>query len=365
MTYALCQNIGSGSFGQVKMAYEEESGNPFAIKMFDPDEDNAINVGTMREISLLVELKGKHPNILSPVDIVTLEDQLCMVMPRYQGNFEDIINGKGLKNEQKLKISFQLLDAVDFMHQNNLIHRDIKSSNILLDEDMNLILADFSLAKYFVGDETFSHTVDVGTPTYRAPEICNKETYKLVSDEWSVGVVICEIFTNSVIKVEKDRHAVSYLHDILDKLPNKQIPNMIRGLLTVDPTKRLTCKEAKKLDCFAKYTAHVSDYHCDIFWPQTAEDYQKFYEITYGTAVDEEDTITFVDCEYFVDKMFSEEYSSVDDAFEDGDADCYLEIEGEIFKKMDYNIYINKNIINQMSIQIKKKGKKTKTKNQK
>ena len=58
-----------------------------------------------------------------------------------------LIEGKGLKNEQKLKISFQLLDAVDFMHQNNLIHRDIKTSNILLDENMNLILADFSLAK--------------------------------------------------------------------------------------------------------------------------------------------------------------------------------------------------------------------------
>jgi len=113
-----------------------------------------------------------------------------MVMPKGLCSLKKAITTNLLNNKQKLNIAHKLLIAVAFLHENYVIHRDIKTDNILLDEDFNPVLADFSLAKIF--DTTLkgtTHTPGLGTTSYKAPEVYHEEIYDLSADVFSLGIV--------------------------------------------------------------------------------------------------------------------------------------------------------------------------------
>jgi eukaryotic-like serine/threonine-protein kinase len=293
--------IGAGSYGSVMTAYNDE-GEEFALKVFadDADEDDedgigGIPLGALREISILRILResNAHPNIIAIHDVQTTfgEDddvgnavggRLALTMPLYQegtlaGSFSKIISKK-----QKAVIAHGILSAVAYLHSNYIIHRDIKSDNILLEtttddsgEDLyHAVLIDFSLAKITRPEcvmgtvvdgllpstddgsdvEGTTHTPSVGTPTYRAPEVVAEEPYGLASDLWSVGVVLLEMLRGKEIEALKDKGATALINEYVSMLPLGQpFPTLIRGLLQPDPTKRWTAYQALQCPLFQKF----------------------------------------------------------------------------------------------------------------
>jgi len=224
-----------------------------------------METGALREISILRCLSNilptdknyVHPNIITLYDICWYSEDISMVMPRMSMGLDVAVEQNILNNKQKIKIAHGLLSAVDFLHVNNIIHRDIKTDNVLLNDDMQGILCDFSLTKFFspgaVAKGT-THTPEVGTSTYRAPEQVYDDTYSFSADVWGVGVTILELF-NGMIPVDlKEKAALRHIQDLRKKFGGKPLPKLLTRLLAQEPKHRATCKEALKMDLFTGYT---------------------------------------------------------------------------------------------------------------
>ncbi|KAG7354909.1 serine/threonine protein kinase [Nitzschia inconspicua] len=309
--------IGSGSYGSVMTVYDDE-GDEWALKVFDDDDEDddedgigGISLGALREISILRILRkdNAHPNIIAIHDVQTAfgEDDdvghavggsLALTMPLYHegslaGSFSKITSKK-----QKAVVAHGILCAVAHLHDNYIIHRDIKSDNVLLqavtdnDDDagddvlFHPILIDFSLAKVtrpgFImatvsdgllpdpddsTEEGQTHTPSVGTPTYRAPEVVAEEPYGLPSDLWSVGVVLLELLRGKEIEALKDKGATALISEYVSQLPEGQpFPTLIRGLLEPDPAKRWTARQALQCPLFEKFGLAQSK-HPPIYLP--------------------------------------------------------------------------------------------------
>lgn len=288
--YHRAQSIGSGSFGSIVTVYNDD-GEEFAMKLFIDDEDDdddydsyGISLGALREVSILRMLREQnaHPNIVAIHDIQPCYGEsegssgiLAMAMPLFpEGSLGDCFS-KITSKKQKVVIAHGILSAVAFLHENSIIHRDIKSDNILLklsEEDDSLyrpVLIDFSLAKAThpeviisgrsITDASFlesepTHTPSMGTPTYRAPEVVDEVPYSFPADLWSVGVVLIELLRGSMLEAVKDKGATHLIAQYLEELPQEQpFPELIRGLLQVDPSERWTARRALQCDLFQKF----------------------------------------------------------------------------------------------------------------
>lgn len=285
-TYHRAEALGSGTYGSVITVYDDE-GESHALKMFDQedeDEDVGISLGALREISILRLFRGAnaHPNIIEIHDVnagfgeeeegAGTSGVLSMAMPIFpRGSLEDSLSMISSK-KQKIELSHGILNAVAYLHHNGIIHRDIKCDNILLQDTENdslfPVLIDFSLAKIVepnkiipgkrvasapIGETETTHTPEIGTPTYRAPEVIDKKEYSLPSDIWSLGVCCLEILREKCLEVDKDKNATKLVTESLSKLPDAPFPNLIRGLLETDPDKRLTARQALDSPVFQKF----------------------------------------------------------------------------------------------------------------
>lgn len=299
--YHRASQVGSGSFGSVLTVYND-AGEEYALKLFaqqtnDNGEDEPIDLGALREISCLRLLRdqNRHENIISLVDIQAsssvldegdetgagTEGCLGMALPLYPaGSLANALTEKrfqGLPRRPKVTLAHGLLSGLAFLHDNGILHRDIKSDNVLLEIDDNgdykAVLVDFSLAKpidatifqqgtpkdkqqtWLKGTfEGVRHTGEIGTITYTAPEIFNAEepVYGKPMDLWSVGVVLLELWTDALLEAQKNSHALKLVQTKLAEIPDKPFPTLLKHLLQEDPSKRCSVRQALQSDVFAK-----------------------------------------------------------------------------------------------------------------
>jgi len=262
--------------------YNDE-GEELALKVFEADEDHdTMELGTLREVSILRILRhdNVHPNIVELLDIQEAGEEgdcgngnLCMAMPLYRsGDLRDAVR-RGVVlpgpagRRQRVEIAHGLLSAVAFLHDNHIIHRDIKSDNVMItmsdedDERIVPVLIDFSLAKFVGGKNALlppgaTHTGEIGTPTYTAPEVVARERYGLPSDMWSLGVVLLESLIGE-LTVDRDKAAARLIEEKKGSLSDSPFATLIRGLLETDVDKRLSAREALALPVFEKFGLEI------------------------------------------------------------------------------------------------------------
>ncbi len=189
--------IGEGGFGVVYRG--QYKGQDVAVKMLKYQDivDEKTVEEFEREIQLLSELK--NPGIVSLIGASKLAGKMAIVtefMPN--GSLEKLMTKK-IPYGTKLRIALEIAKAIDYLHQNNVLHRDIKADNVLIEStDVNapnmIRLSDFGSARR-MEDKLETFTKGVGTPIYMAPEILLSKRYNKEADIYSYGVLLWVIIT--------------------------------------------------------------------------------------------------------------------------------------------------------------------------
>jgi len=283
--------VGSGAYGQVCSAVDKRSGNQVAIKKLSRPFQSVMHAKrAYREIRLLRHMK--HENVISLIDTFTPQTSL--------GNFEDVylvtsLMGADLNNIMKVQhltdehvqfLIYQLLRGLKYIHSAAIIHRDLKPSNLAVNENCELKILDFGLARLAADD---SMTGYVATRWYRAPEIMlNWMQYDEQVDVWSVGCIMAELLSGKALFPGNDhidqlskimqlvgKPSDEFLNKIIsDNARNyiKSMPNFTRKdfkewfpnatpealdvlgkMLSLDPSERFSCTQCLEHPYFAAY----------------------------------------------------------------------------------------------------------------
>uniref|UniRef100_A0A5K3FEK1 non-specific serine/threonine protein kinase n=1 Tax=Mesocestoides corti TaxID=53468 RepID=A0A5K3FEK1_MESCO len=188
--YKLVRTIGKGNFAKVKLAIHMATGVEVAIKIITKKGmDWAANDRLRREVNILQMLN--HPNIVRLLEIIENEEVICLVQEYANGGeIFDYLVAHGKMREKEARSKFrQLVSALDYCHSKNIVHRDLKAENILLDAQLNVKVADFGLANIFKPDQKLS--TFCGSPPYAAPELFLGIRYHGPGvDIWSMGVLL-------------------------------------------------------------------------------------------------------------------------------------------------------------------------------
>ena len=189
--YLKKEELGKGAFGVVFSAFDQDTSKTVAIKCLI---DNSAIEDFQSELSLLKRLK--HPSIVPYLDsFVDSKKALYIVMEFAEnGSLLDIVKNYGPLNEMITTIYLsQVLEGLQYLHNQSIIHRDIKAANILMKGD-GAKLADFGLA---IDLDKYGHTLReaAGSPYWMAPEVINGDPIDCKSDIWSIGVTTVELLT--------------------------------------------------------------------------------------------------------------------------------------------------------------------------
>ena len=180
---------------QVFKGRNRQTGEIVALKEIYLDLEEGTPSTAIREISLMKELK--HENILSLYDVIHTENKLMLVFEYMDKDLKKYIDTRGdqLDYVQTKSFVYQLLSGVAFCQESRVLHRDLKPQNLLINQNDQLKLADFGLARAFgIPVNTFSS--EVVTLWYRAPDVLlGSRTYNTSIDIWSAGCIIAEMYT--------------------------------------------------------------------------------------------------------------------------------------------------------------------------
>jgi len=250
--------LGEGAYSEVFLATNVATADKVAIKRVHKlakDDLWTRRKGAQKEeIKLLMLLN--HPKIIKLKEFFETRDKLYIVQEYCAGgNLSDMIRkekkGGGLSETRIKNIFVQVLQAVGYLHSLNIVHRDIKSENILLKERYTdeVRLLDFGLSRLMPRAELLM--TSVGTLDYKAPEVCMRRPYGTACDCWSLGVVLYEMLIGELpCLFTSDESVVAFANDGVNFEGSKwdnvseSAKDLIRHLLVLEPEKRYTCAEA-------------------------------------------------------------------------------------------------------------------------
>ncbi|KAI8819704.1 kinase-like domain-containing protein [Fimicolochytrium jonesii] len=283
--YKLSRELGQGAYGIVCAATVLETGQEVAIKKVQKVfEKSILAKRALREIKLLRHFSG-HENIISLLDMDVTDpytfQEVYLVQELMEADLHQIIRSEQPLTDGHFQyFIYQICRGLKYIHSANVLHRDLKPGNLLVNADCELKICDFGLARGLSDSETGFMTEYVATRWYRAPEIMlSFKSYTKAIDMWSVGCIFAELCGNKPLF--KGRDYVDQLNQILSilgtpddatlkrisseraqlyirSLPRmKKIPwaqlypragpaalDLLEKLLTFDPAARITVEEA-------------------------------------------------------------------------------------------------------------------------
>ena len=186
------RQLGRGAYGKIYLV--TSNGRKMALKRIKTNNQEGVDLSAIREIKILREIE--HPNIIRVFDVFSeKQKRMCLLMDYIPYDLRNLINNKSfLFNElEAVEIIYQVLTAMQFLHNRAILHRDIKPSNILITEDGQCKLIDFGLARTFDAKND-PLTKNVCTRWYRSPEILyGAQYYGTKVDIWAIGCVFAEL----------------------------------------------------------------------------------------------------------------------------------------------------------------------------
>jgi len=234
--YQITEKLGEGGMGMVFQARDTKLRRTVALKFLS----HRIAENTIEHNRFQQEAQSaaalNHPNIAQIYAFEEMDGELCIVMEYVQGQeLKECIEQGNLTVDQKCAIAKQIAQALKAAHDKGIIHRDIKSRNIMINEEGNVKVMDFGLAR-MQGEAHITKTgTTLGTTSYMAPEQLIGEEMDARSDIWAFGVVLYELFTGELPFQGAYEPAVLYAITEEDPLPvlelNPEIPQIIADVI--------------------------------------------------------------------------------------------------------------------------------------
>ncbi|CAD8161338.1 unnamed protein product [Paramecium pentaurelia] len=273
--YQKLEMKGKGSYGAAYLALQLNTKLQCIIKVINiSNMNNKQKENAICEAKIMKDLK--HPGIIKYYESFFENDtNLCIVMEYAEkGNLEQMLLEYKQNNEylnETLIIDWftQLCLAVKYLHDQNIIHRDIKTQNIFITKDNFIKLGDFGIAKEIECKEQLCKT-SIGTPYYISPEAFQSKPYNNKSDMWSLGCVLYEMISlrHAFDAKTIEGLGIKILRGQYPPIPehySDELKNLVTKLLVVDPTKRFNINDLLKQEILIngakkyldKYTQHT------------------------------------------------------------------------------------------------------------
>ncbi|XP_027851338.2 serine/threonine-protein kinase SIK3-like [Aphis gossypii] len=245
--YELEKTIGKGNFAVVKLAKHVVTNSKVAIKIIDKTQLNEDNLKKIfREIQIMSKLN--HPHIVRLFQVMETEKMIYLVTEYAAGGeiFDFLVKKGRMDEPAACHIFKQIVEAVSYCHNKNIVHRDLKAENLLLDADNNIKLADFGFSNHFYEGKLLSTWC--GSPPYAAPELFQGQEYDgPKADIWSLGVVLYVLvcgslpFDGNTLKVLR-ANVLSGMFRV-PYFMSAACEHLIRHMLVIEPEKRLSLNQ--------------------------------------------------------------------------------------------------------------------------
>jgi serine/threonine protein kinase len=250
--YYINNLLGKGAYGSVVKA-RDDNNNYYAIKIHN-NNNNSQKKAAMKEINFLKKMKNAKYSV-KIIKNFELNNFIIIIYTLLFSTLSNLYQNYPLEISQIKFFSKQILEAVKEMFSYNIMHRDLKPDNIMIDNKDNIYLIDFGLASEIIKKKP---KYDIQTIYYRSPEVITKQIVSKEIDLWSVGCIIAELFIleplyeelNSekllnIINKHSPRMRIEYFCGYDEfTIDEENLINLVEKLLIIDPQKRITVDEA-------------------------------------------------------------------------------------------------------------------------
>ena len=277
--YTLIKDIGEGNFGKVKLAKLKSTKEKFAIKILDKEKLKTQTKSTLfNEIEIISRLD--HKNIIHVEKILEDSKNYYIIMEYCEKGelFDYIVNKERLNPAEASLFFYQLINGVEYIHQQGFAHRDLKPENLLLTKGKILKIIDFGLCHDFDGENYL--TTKCGSPSYAAPEILKGYPYDgFKTDIWCCGIILYAMLCG-YLPFDGDNNQeifqsiVECKPEFPDFLEDDSI-NLLIWILNSEPNDRISIEEIK---CHPFYLKGKS-YYTIQYEESDASDLEKANEI--------------------------------------------------------------------------------------
>ncbi|KEG09738.1 rac serine-threonine kinase [Trypanosoma grayi] len=243
--FELLTVVGLGSFGRVMRVRHKATGNIYAMKILDKQQVVQHKMVSHTNAEKLILSEIAHPFVVKMHYAFQTRRHLILVLEFLCGGelFFHLQRCKRFSEQRARFYAAEIGMAVDYIHSRNVLYRDLKPENLVLDRDGHVVLTDFGLAKRELADDARTHTF-CGTPEYMAPELVQKSGHTTAVDWWSLGVFLYEMVHGLPPFYSQN---VAEMYDMILHKPlvfpphfSPELKALLQRLLEKDPAKRMT-----------------------------------------------------------------------------------------------------------------------------
>jgi len=260
--YVLGEKLGEGAFAKVRLATQIHIKEKCAVKILEKKflESSRDIQRLKKEIKILKKIR--HKNIIQLYDIMESKRNLYFVMEYCKNGelFDYIVKKKRLKEPEACCFFQQIIDGVDYLHNQGIIHRDLKPENLLLDDNNHIKISDFGLSTFYSKNNYL--LTACGTPSYAPPEMLEGQEYNgEATDVWSCGIILYAMLCGTLPFSESQEEIIVKkikAHDYT--IPNylsHEAKDLLSHILIIDPKERININQIKQHAWFNLVKPHL------------------------------------------------------------------------------------------------------------